>query len=168
MMNARSRTVSAKMPAVEVFTDGACSGNPGPGGWGALLVHAKGERELSGGAASTTNNRMELTAAIEALRALKRPCRAMLYTDSRYLKDGITRWMAKWLANNWKTADRKPVKNQDLWRKLEEAMRPHAIEWHWVRSHAGHDGNERADRLARAACAKSLKAVSARSPRPKP
>lgn len=145
-------TAAAKT-AIDIFTDGACSGNPGPGGWGAVLVQGDHERELSGGEALTTNNRMELTAAIEALEALKRPCRVRLHTDSNYLKDGITRWMKKWQANGWRTADRKPVKNQDLWLRLEKAAQRHEIEWLWVRGHSGHDGNERADVLARAAIA---------------
>ncbi len=134
--------------AVEIFTDGACSGNPGPGGWGAVLRYRGQEKCLKGGAAQTTNNRMELTAAIEALKALKRPCRVDLYTDSRYLRDGITAWLARWKANGWKTAARKPVKNADLWRALDAALARHEVVWHWVRGHAGHDGNEHADRLA--------------------
>jgi ribonuclease HI len=134
---------------VDIFTDGACSGNPGPGGWGAILVFKGRERELMGGEPATTNNRMELMAAIQALEALKRPVRARLYTDSSYLKDGITRWIHNWKAKGWKTADKKPVKNVELWRRLEAAIERHKIEWHWVRGHAGHDGNERADALAR-------------------
>ncbi len=134
--------------AVEIFTDGACSGNPGPGGWGAVLRYRGREKCLKGGAAQTTNNRMELMAAIEALESLKRPCRVHLYTDSRYLRDGITAWLARWKANGWKTAARKPVKNADLWRALDAALARHEVTWHWVRGHAGHDGNERADRLA--------------------
>ena len=133
---------------MDIFTDGACSGNPGPGGWGAILRCRGQEKCLKGGAAHTTNNRMELTAAIEALRALKRPCRVDLYTDSRYLRDGITSWLARWKANGWKTAAKKPVKNADLWRALDDALARHEVRWHWVRGHAGHDENERADRLA--------------------
>jgi ribonuclease HI len=136
---------------VEIFTDGACSGNPGPGGWGAVLRYGEVEKEMSGGEALTTNNRMELTAAIAALEALKRPCRVTLYTDSQYLRDGITRWLSAWKARGWSTADKKPVKNIDLWQRLEAAAAPHEIEWRWVRGHAGHAENERADALARAA-----------------
>ena len=133
---------------IDIFTDGACSGNPGPGGWGALLVWNGHEKELSGAEAETTNNRMELTAAIEALNALKRPSRVHLHTDSMYLKDGISRWIHNWKRNGWKTAAKKPVKNDDLWRALDEAIHRHHVEWHWVKGHAGHEGNERADRLA--------------------
>jgi ribonuclease HI len=136
---------------VDVFTDGACSGNPGPGGWGAVLRFDTIEKELSGGEPLTTNNRMELMAAIAALEALKRPCRVRLHTDSIYLRDGITRWINKWRQNGWLTSDRKPVKNADLWLRLEKAMAPHRIEWAWVRGHAGHAENERADELARQA-----------------
>ncbi|NBN64423.1 ribonuclease HI [Microvirga tunisiensis] len=134
---------------VTIYTDGACSGNPGPGGWGAILRFGPHERELSGGEADTTNNRMELTAAIEALNALKRPCRIDLYTDSVYVRDGITKWMFNWKRNNWRTADKKPVKNAELWQALDEAQRRHEISWHWVKGHAGHPENERADELAR-------------------
>ena len=137
--------------AVEIFTDGACSGNPGPGGWGAVLRYGKVEKELSGGEAATTNNRMELTAAIAGLEALRRPCRVALYTDSQYLRNGISQLLPAWKARGWRTADKKPVKNIDLWQRLEEAAAPHEIEWHWVRGHAGHKENERADALARAA-----------------
>jgi ribonuclease HI len=137
--------------AVEIFTDGACRGNPGPGGWGAILRYRRVEKELSGGEKQTTNNRMEMTAAIVALETLKRPCRVRLYTDSQYLRDGITRWLKSWKARNWRTADKKPVKNVDLWQRLDTAAAPHQIEWHWVRGHAGHPENERADALARAA-----------------
>ena len=136
---------------VEIFTDGACSGNPGPGGWGALLRFKETERELSGGAPETTNNRMELMAAIAALEALKRPARVALTTDSTYLRDGITRWVHDWKRRGWKTAAKKPVKNVDLWQRLEAARVPHEVTWHWVRGHAGHPENERADALARAA-----------------
>jgi ribonuclease HI len=136
---------------VDIFTDGACSGNPGPGGWGAILRFDSIEKELSGGEPLTTNNRMEMMAAISALEALKRPCRVRLHTDSIYLRDGITRWINKWRSNGWLTSDRKPVKNADLWMRLEQAMAPHRIEWAWVRGHAGHPENERADELARQA-----------------
>ena len=136
-------------PTVEIFTDGACSGNPGPGGWGALLRYGGAERELCGGEAATTNNRMELTAAIRALEALKRPSRIVLYTDSAYVKDGITRWIDRWKRNGWRTAAGKPVKNVDLWRRLDAALAGHTVAWRWVRGHAGHPGNERADALAR-------------------
>lgn len=134
---------------VEIYTDGACRGNPGPGGWGALLRAGGRERELHGGEAATTNNRMELTAAIRALEALKRPCRVALYTDSQYVRQGITEWLPNWVARGWKTADRKPVKNQDLWQRLDALAREHQVEWHWVKGHAGHPENERADELAR-------------------
>jgi ribonuclease HI len=140
-------------PLVEIFTDGACSGNPGPGGWGAVLRYGEHERELSGGEPATTNNRMELLAAIRGLEALKRPCRVGLYTDSQYLRDGITKWLPAWKARGWKTADKKPVKNLDLWQRLELAAASHNVEWHWVRGHSGHPENERADALARAAIA---------------
>jgi len=134
---------------VEIFTDGACSGNPGPGGWGVLLVSRGRERELCGGEPATTNNRMELTAAIRALDALKKPCRVALYTDSQYVRKGITEWLPQWIARGWKTAGRKPVKNQDLWERLVDSATRHEIEWHWVRGHTGHPENERADELAR-------------------
>ncbi|ODU20229.1 MAG: ribonuclease HI [Sphingomonas sp. SCN 67-18] len=133
---------------VEIATDGACKGNPGPGGWGALIRAGARERELSGGEALTTNNRMELMAAIEALNALKRPCRVTLSTDSRYVMDGLTKWIHGWRRNGWKTADRKPVKNADLWQALIDAAARHRVEWQWVKGHAGHPDNERADRLA--------------------
>jgi ribonuclease HI len=145
------------MPEVEVFTDGACSGNPGPGGWGAILRAGRHERELSGGAAATTNNRMEMTAAIQALLALKRPSKVALYTDSVYLRDGITKWIHAWKRNGWRTRERKPVKNVDLWQALDAAMAPHDIEFHWVRGHAGHPENERADALARQGMAPYLR-----------
>lgn len=134
---------------VEIWTDGACSGNPGPGGWGALLRFGEKERELAGGETATTNNRMELMAAIEALNALKRPCEVTLHTDSRYVMDGITDWIRGWKARGWKTAARKPVKNADLWQALDAATTPHTIAWRWVKGHSGDDGNERADTLAR-------------------
>lgn len=138
-------------PSVEIFTDGACKGNPGPGGWGAVIRSGAHEKELSGGEAQTTNNRMELMAAIAALNALKRPCQVVLTTDSNYVKDGITKWVFGWQRNGWKTADRKPVKNAELWQALVEATRRHQIDWRWVKGHAGHPDNERADRLASAA-----------------
>lgn len=134
---------------VEVFTDGACSGNPGPGGWGAILRWRGQERELHGGEAATTNNRMELMAAIMALETLRRPMTVDLYTDSQYVRHGITEWMRKWKKNGWKTADKKPVKNAELWLRLDEAASRHEVKWHWVRGHAGHPENERADELAR-------------------
>ncbi len=139
------------MDVVDIFTDGACSGNPGPGGWGAILRYAGRVRELSGGAASTTNNRMEMMAAIMALEALKRPCRVRLQTDSTYLRNGITQWIAAWKAKGWITANRKPVKNIDLWQRLEAATAPHDVTWEWVKGHAGHTENERADEIARLA-----------------
>ncbi len=139
---------------VELFVDGACSGNPGPGGWGAVLRWNGHERELSGGEAMTTNNRMELTAAIEGLGAITRPARVRVTTDSTYVRDGVTKWIHGWKRNGWKTADKKPVKNVDLWEALEAAAARHAkVEWHWVRGHDGHEENERADALARAAIA---------------
>ncbi|MES1933579.1 ribonuclease HI (RNase HI) [Salinisphaera shabanensis T35B1] len=133
---------------VVIYTDGACRGNPGPGGWGALLRHGENTRELCGGEANTTNNRMELMAAIEALNALKRACRVELHTDSNYVRQGITSWMHNWKRNGWKTAAKKPVKNDDLWRALDEATQRHEIEWHWVKGHSGDLGNEAADALA--------------------
>ncbi len=135
--------------AVDIFTDGACSGNPGPGGWGAILRYGTVEKELYGGEPATTNNRMELMAAIQALEALKKPVKVRLYTDSEYVKNGITKWIHGWKAKGWKTADNKPVKNEDLWKRLDAAKRQHEIEFHWVRGHAGHPENERADALAR-------------------
>ncbi len=137
------------MKKVEIYTDGACSGNPGPGGWGAILIHGDKEKELSGGEAETTNNRMELMAAIEALNALKGACEVDLYTDSTYVMKGITEWIISWKKRGWKTADKKPVKNADLWQLLEAATAPHKIRWHWVKGHDGHEMNERADALAR-------------------
>jgi ribonuclease HI len=136
------------MSEVEIFTDGACKGNPGPGGWGAIIRAGAREKELSGGEPLTTNNRMEMLAAIRALQALSRSCRVTLYTDSIYLRDGITKWIFGWQRNGWKTADRKPVKNAELWQELLQAVKPHQIEWRWVKGHAGHPENERADRLA--------------------
>jgi ribonuclease HI len=135
---------------VEIFTDGACSGNPGPGGWGAILRFGDREKELNGGEPLTTNNRMELMAAIVALETLTRPCVVDLYTDSQYLRGGVTGWIAGWKARGWRTADRKPVKNVDLWQRLEKAADRHDVSWHWVRGHSGHEENERADALARA------------------
>jgi ribonuclease HI len=145
--------VNAELPHVVIHTDGACSGNPGPGGWAAILAFGDHEKELKGGELLTTNNRMELMAAIAALEALKRPCRVDLHTDSQYLRSGITSWITKWKQNGWRTADKKPVKNVDLWRRLDAALSDHEIRWHWVRGHAGHDINERADILARGAIA---------------
>ncbi|MRG71568.1 ribonuclease HI [Alphaproteobacteria bacterium HT1-32] len=135
--------------AIEIFTDGACSGNPGPGGWGAILRWRETEKELSGGEASTTNNRMELMAAICALETLKRPSSCVLYTDSTYVRDGITKWIHGWKRNGWKTAAKKPVKNAELWQRLEKACATHQVDWQWVKGHAGHPENERADQLAR-------------------
>ena len=137
------------MSRVEIWTDGACSGNPGPGGWGAILKSGETVKELNGGEPHTTNNRMELLAAISALEALKRPCEIDLHTDSQYLRQGVMSWMHGWKRNGWRTADRKPVKNDDLWRRLDEATQRHEIEWRWVRGHAGDERNERADELAR-------------------
>ena len=137
------------MAIVEIFTDGACSGNPGPGGWGAILRYGDTEKELSGGEAETTNNRMELTAAIEALNALKRPCQIVLTTDSTYVKDGITSWIDGWKKRGWKNSQKKPVKNEDLWKALDEARSRHTVEWKWVKGHVGHAENERCDELAR-------------------
>ena len=134
---------------VQIYTDGACSGNPGPGGWGALLRWKGTDKEMSGGERKTTNNRMEMMAAISALESLKRTVPVDLYTDSTYVRDGITKWLPGWKSNGWKTAAKKPVKNQDLWLRLEAAMRDHDIKWHWVKGHAGHPENERADELAR-------------------
>ena len=148
-------------PDVVIYSDGACKGNPGPGGWGAVLrfTGANGdvhEKDLFGGEAQTTNNRMELTAAIRALEALKRPCRVQLHTDSRYVMDGVTKWITAWKKRGWLTADKKPVKNVDLWQALEAAAAPHEVDWRWVRGHAGHVDNERADTLANRGCAKYL------------
>ena len=138
-------------PVVDIFTDGACSGNPGPGGWGAILRAGGHEREISGGEPATTNNRMELMAAIQALGALKKPSAVTIHTDSRYVMDGATKWLKSWKAKGWKTADKKPVKNVDLWTALEAAMEPHELSWRWVKGHSDHVENERADALARAA-----------------
>jgi ribonuclease HI len=136
-------------PSVVIYTDGACSGNPGPGGWGAILKFGDVVKELKGGEAHTTNNRMELMAAISALEALKKPCTVDLYTDSQYVRQGITGWINGWKRNGWRTADKKPVKNVDLWQRLDAALKAHEVRWHWVKGHAGHDENERADQLAR-------------------
>ena len=136
------------MQLVEIFTDGACKGNPGPGGWGAVIRSVSHEKELSGGDPITTNNRMELLAAIRALEALKRPCEVILATDSNYVREGITRWIHGWQRNGWRTAGRKPVKNADLWQELLQAAAPHRIQWNWVKGHSGHPENERADQLA--------------------
>jgi ribonuclease HI len=138
----------AELPSVEIFTDGACRGNPGPGGWAALIRSGAREKEVSGGEALTTNNRMELTAAIEALNALKRPCRVELHTDSNYVRDGITRWIHAWQGNGWRTADKKPVKNAELWQHLLDAAARHQVRWHWVKGHSGHPENDRVDALA--------------------
>ena len=146
--------MNAKEPGkkiVEIFTDGACSGNPGPGGWGAILRYGGVEREMNGGEPQTTNNRMELMAAIMAIEAVKRPCEIHLHTDSEYLRQGITTWIHSWKARNWRTADKKPVKNVDLWQRLEAAIETHDVHWHWVKGHSGHKENDRADELARLA-----------------
>jgi ribonuclease HI len=138
----------SELSEVEMFTDGACKGNPGPGGWGVVIRAGAREKELFGGEPLTTNNRMELLAAIRGLEALKRPCRVQLYTDSTYVRDGITKWIHGWRKNGWRTADRKPVKNAELWQELVEAAAPHRVEWHWVKGHSGHVENDRADALA--------------------
>ena len=138
----------SELPSVEIFTDGACRGNPGPGGWAALIRSGAREKEISGGEPLTTNNRMELVAPIEALKALNRPCRVGLYTDSTYVRDGITKWIHGWRRNGWRTSDKKPVKNAELWQALLEAVGPHRIEWHWVKGHSGHVENDRVDALA--------------------
>lgn len=136
------------MKQVTIYTDGACRGNPGPGGWGAVLQYGEHQRELYGGERDTTNNRMELTAALQALEALREPCEIDLTTDSEYVRKGITEWLPAWKKRNWKTADRKPVKNADLWQALEQAAARHRVRWHWVKGHSGHNGNEQADMLA--------------------
>jgi len=153
---------------VAIFTDGACSGNPGPGGWGALLRLGASEKELYGGEVPTTNNRMELMAAIMALEALKRPCAVDLYTDSQYLRDGIMKWLAGWKRKGWRTSTGSPVKNEDLWRRLDEARGPHDVTWHWVRGHAGHLENERVDALARKGLKEHRGAVTDASRKPPP
>ena len=137
-----------KMNEVEIYTDGACRGNPGPGGWGVWMIAGDHEKELFGGDADTTNNRMELMAVIEALRALKRPCKVILHTDSQYVQKGISEWIHKWKARGWRTADKKLVKNVDLWMELDQARAQHDIDWRWINGHAGHEGNEKADQLA--------------------
>ena len=134
---------------VTLFTDGACSGNPGPGGWGVLMIYGEARKTLNGGEAQTTNNRMELTAAIQALESLTRPCAVDLYTDSQYVRQGITQWMHGWKRNGWKTSDKKPVKNADLWQRLDDVVKRHDVEFHWVKGHAGHPENEEVDQLAR-------------------
>ncbi|HEV2080197.1 MAG TPA: ribonuclease HI [Allosphingosinicella sp.] len=145
------------MTRVQIFTDGACKGNPGPGGWGAVIRSGEHEKELAGGEPLTTNNRMELLAAIRALQALKRPCQVDLTTDSVYVRDGITKWIYGWQKNGWRTASKQPVKNAELWQELLDAAKQHRIEWHWVKGHAGHSENERADRLACDAAAQFMK-----------
>ena len=146
-----------ELPHVEIATDGACKGNPGPGGWGAVIRSGAREKDISGGENPTTNNRMELMAAIKALEALKKPCRVTLSTDSKYVMDGLTKWIHGWRKNGWKTADRKPVKNADLWQELVTASTPHQIEWQWVKGHNGHPDNERADKLASDAALASMR-----------
>ena len=148
-------------PQVVIYTDGACSGNPGPGGWGAILIHGKTEKDISGGELATTNNRMELMAAIQALETLKKPCQVELHTDSTYVMKGISEWIHSWKRRGWKTADNKPVKNDDLWRRLDEARARHNVDWRWVKGHAGHELNERADALARKGLADTLEAAAA-------
>ena len=155
-MNEEQNTAD-KLTKVEIFTDGACKGNPGPGGWGAVIRSGEREKEISGGEALTTNNRMELLAAIRALEALKRPCEIVLHTDSVYVRDGITKWIHGWRRNGWRTADRKPVKNAELWQALVEAAARHKIEWRWVKGHSGHPENDRADALA---CAEAMRFAS--------
>lgn len=136
-------------PQVVIYTDGACRGNPGPGGWGAILFYGDQRKELHGGDLATTNNRMEMMAAIQALEALKKPCRIELHTDSQYVKNGITEWLQRWKARGWKTTTKGPVKNEDLWRRLDQARLKHEVDWRWIKGHAGHEHNERADALAR-------------------
>ena len=148
---------------VTAYTDGACSGNPGPGGWGAILIFGEHRKELCGGESPTTNNRMELLAAIMALEALSRSCDVDVHTDSQYLRNGVTQWIHGWKRNGWKTASKQPVKNEDLWKRLDEARARHNIEWHWVKGHAGHDLNERADELAREGMAPFMGAKAARA-----
>lgn len=151
-------TIISSPDTVEIYTDGACSGNPGPGGWGALLRYKGVEKELSGGEEETTNNRMEMMAAIQALEALKKTSSVDLYTDSEYLKRGVQEWLAGWKSRGWKTADKKPVKNQDLWMRLDDILQKHNVRFHWVRGHDGHVENERVDSLARAAVPQSIRA----------
>ncbi len=152
--------MNSAVNGVLIYTDGACSGNPGPGGWGAILISGDHRKELQGGEPDTTNNRMELLAAIAALEALKRDCSVQVYTDSVYLRDGITKWLAGWKARNWRTAAKKPVKNIDLWQRLDEARARHDVDWRWVKGHTGHPENERADELARAGMAPFKKTAS--------
>jgi ribonuclease HI len=148
-MNANSSIVPSDETIIDIFTDGACSGNPGPGGWGAILRQGEHVRELCGGEPGTTNNRMEMLAVIEALQSLKRSVKARVYTDSQYVQKGISEWIHSWKRRGWKTADKQPVKNEDLWRRLDALAAEHSLEWHWVRGHNGHVENERADALAR-------------------
>lgn len=150
-------------PGVTIYTDGACSGNPGPGGWGAVLLHGSHERDLWGGERATTNNRMELTAAIRALEALTRPCQVELHTDSQYVRQGITEWLPGWKARGWRTASKAPVKNDDLWKALDAARLRHEVTWRWVKGHAGHPLNERADALARRGCEEVRRGGTARA-----
>ena len=145
-------------PGVVIYTDGACSGNPGPGGWGAILMFGEKTKEICGGEPATTNNRMELMAAIQALETLTRPCTGELHTDSQYVMKGISEWIHSWKRRGWRTADNKPVKNEDLWRRLDEARQRHDVQWQWVKGHAGHEHNERADALAGQGLAETLKA----------
>lgn len=147
-------------PGVVIYTDGACSGNPGPGGWGAILMFGEKTKEICGGEPATTNNRMELMAAIQALETLTRPCKVELHTDSQYVMKGISEWIHAWKRRGWRTADNKPVKNDDLWRRLDEARQRHDVQWRWVKGHAGHEHNERADALAGQGLAETLRAVS--------
>jgi ribonuclease HI len=147
-------------PGVVIYTDGACSGNPGPGGWGAILMHGSTTKELSGGELATTNNRMELMGAIAALEALKKPCQVELHTDSQYVMKGISEWIHGWKRRGWRTADNKPVKNDDLWRRLDEARARHDVKWRWVKGHAGHEHNERADELARQGLRETVEAAA--------
>ena len=151
-------------PEVTIFTDGACSGNPGPGGWGAVLISGANEREICGGEPATTNNRMELMAAIQALEALKRPCKVELHTDSQYVRKGITEWIGGWKARGWKTADKKPVKNDDLWKRLDAARARHDVDWRWVKGHNGHELNERRRRCSATATGYRLLASANSSP----
>ncbi len=147
-------------PGVVIYTDGACSGNPGPGGWGAILMFGEKTKEICGGEPATTNNRMELMAAIQALETLTRPCKVELHTDSQYVMKGISEWIHAWKRRGWRTSDNKPVKNDDLWRRLDEARQRHDVQWRWVKGHAGHEHNERADALAGQGLAETLRAVS--------
>jgi ribonuclease HI len=166
-MSRKTATTGVPMAErVEIFSDGACKGNPGPGGWGALLRFGAVEKELHGGEAHTTNNRMELMAVIQALEALKRPVPVRVVTDSQYLRQGVTQWMARWKRNGWLTTDKKPVKNQDLWERLDHALGAHQVEWHWVKGHAGHAENERADALANKGIPRQAKKPVAPPPLP--